>query len=79
VSYGALPHRKPVPLGSDSPSPRGERGPGGEDTHHPTRARGVTAVKVQRARELRREMTPEEDILWQSLRGFRALGYTSRR
>jgi very-short-patch-repair endonuclease len=39
----------------------------------------VTAVKVQRARELRREMTPEEDILWQSLRGFRALGYTSRR
>jgi very-short-patch-repair endonuclease len=29
----------------------------------------VTSEKVQRARELRREMTPAEKILWNELRG----------
>lgn len=39
----------------------------------------MTAVKVQRARELRRDMTPEEALLWQALRRFRPRGYTFRR
>jgi very-short-patch-repair endonuclease len=36
---------------------------------HPIRGQAVRQVKVQRAKELRRAMTPEERILWQHVRG----------
>jgi very-short-patch-repair endonuclease len=39
----------------------------------------VQAVKVERARELRREMTDEEDSLWQRLRMNRLNGLHFRR
>jgi very-short-patch-repair endonuclease len=39
----------------------------------------VDAVKVQRAKELRRKMTPEERILWERLRGNRLEGLHFRR
>jgi len=38
----------------------------------------VTAQKLQRAKELRREMTPAEKILWEELRGSK-LGVRFRR
>lgn len=49
------------------------------DTYHPTRPRGVTAAKVDRAQELLRTMTPEERLLWAELRKLRAHGYPFRR
>ena len=39
----------------------------------------VQSNKVQRAKELRREMTDEEKILWQHLRGNRLEGFHFRR
>jgi very-short-patch-repair endonuclease len=39
----------------------------------------VQEAKVARAKELRREMTPEEKILWQHLRANRLLGLRFRR
>src|SRR5207302_1452527 len=39
----------------------------------------VSAVKVERSRELRREMTDAERILWQRLRGGRLNGLKFRR
>jgi very-short-patch-repair endonuclease len=39
----------------------------------------VTSVKVQRAKELRRQMTQEEKILWQQLRANRLNGLHFRR
>jgi len=39
----------------------------------------VEAVKVERARQLRKEMTPEEKLLWQHLRGGRLQGLHFRR
>jgi very-short-patch-repair endonuclease len=39
----------------------------------------VQEAKVVRAKELRREMTPEEKILWQYLRANRLLGLRFRR
>ena len=39
----------------------------------------VAPVKVQRARDLRRHMTPEEDRLWQALRANRLGGFHFRR
>ena len=38
----------------------------------------VTSVKVQRAKELRRNMTPEERLLWENLRRNK-LGFHFRR
>lgn len=49
------------------------------NTYQPTQHTGVTAEKVQRARELRRTMTPEERLLWQELRALRPEGYVFRR
>jgi very-short-patch-repair endonuclease len=46
---------------------------------HPTRQRGVDPTKVQRAREMRRDMTDEERILWGELRLMRHNGYAFRR
>lgn len=39
----------------------------------------IQPAKAQRARELRRRMTPEEKILWQALRGNRLAGFHFRR
>ena len=39
----------------------------------------VTRIKIQRAKELRREMTQEEKILWQHLRANRLNGLHFRR
>ena len=39
----------------------------------------VTSAKVRRAKELRRQMTPEETILWQHLRANRLNGFHFRR
>ncbi|WP_341530818.1 endonuclease domain-containing protein [Nostoc sp. UHCC 0302] len=39
----------------------------------------VNSVKVQRAKELRQQMTPEEKILWQHLRANRLHGLHFRR
>jgi very-short-patch-repair endonuclease len=50
-----------------------------DETYHPTRPRGVSRVKVERARELRREMTPEERTLWRELRLLRDQGCVFRR
>jgi very-short-patch-repair endonuclease len=47
--------------------------------YYPTRDTGATPVKIERARELRRTMTPEERLLWRALRPLRAQGYPFRR
>jgi very-short-patch-repair endonuclease len=39
----------------------------------------ITSIKLQRAKELRRNMTPEEKIIWQHLRANRLQGYHFRR
>jgi very-short-patch-repair endonuclease len=39
----------------------------------------VDVAKVQRAKELRRDMTPAERLLWQHLRGNRLGGFHFRR
>ena len=39
----------------------------------------VTSTKVRRAKELRRQMTPEEKILWQHLRTNQLNGFHFRR
>ena len=48
-----------------------------ESSFRPTR--GNAPEKIERAHELRRAQTPEEVILWQALRSFRARGFTFRR
>jgi very-short-patch-repair endonuclease len=39
----------------------------------------ITSTKLQRAKELRRQMTPEEQTLWQHLRANRLHGFHFRR
>ena len=39
----------------------------------------IDPKKLQRARELRREMTPAEQVLWQALRGNKLDGFHFRR
>lgn len=50
-----------------------------DEAYHPTRPQGVTRVKVERARALRRDMTPEEQTLWRELRLLRRRGHVFRR
>lgn len=47
--------------------------------YHPTRRTDADPVKITRAKELRRDMTPEERVLWQELRLLRQRGYAFRR
>jgi very-short-patch-repair endonuclease len=49
------------------------------DIHNIVIGQKVTSVKVQRAKELRRQMTQEEKILWQHLRANRLNGLHFRR
>ena len=63
---------------SDYPSPR-RRGARGEvPTQRIVVGQKVAPVKLQRAKELRRDMTPAERALWQHLRG-NLLGFHFRR
>ena len=48
-------------------------------THNIVVGQRVDDVKAQRARELRREMTPEEALLWQRLRRNQLGGWHFRR
>ncbi|MBD2018344.1 DUF559 domain-containing protein [Microcoleus sp. FACHB-53] len=48
-------------------------------THNIVIGQKVTPVKVQRAKELRRQMTQEEKILWQHLRANQLNGLHFRR
>jgi very-short-patch-repair endonuclease len=49
------------------------------ETHYIVIGQKVTRIKIQRAKELRREMTQEEKILWQHLRANRLNGLHLRR
>ncbi|MBH8571925.1 DUF559 domain-containing protein [Nostocaceae cyanobacterium CENA369] len=59
---------------SQQPSPREEKG-----NRNIVIGQKVNPVKLQRAKELRRQMTPEEKILWQHLRANRLHGLHFRR
>ncbi|MGD1698781.1 endonuclease domain-containing protein [Dapis sp. BLCC M229] len=48
-------------------------------THNIVIGQKVSPSKVERAREFRRQMTPEEKILWQRLRANRLNGWHFRR
>lgn len=48
-------------------------------THNIVIGQKVTSTKVRRAKELRRQMTPEEKILWQHLRTNQLNGFHFRR
>ncbi|RCJ28503.1 restriction endonuclease [Nostoc minutum NIES-26] len=56
------------------PSPREEKG-----NRNIVIGQKLNPIKVQRAKELRRQMTPEEKILWQHLRANRLNGLHFRR
>ena len=57
-----------------NPTPRKKDG-----TNNIVIGQKVNSDKVQRAKELRRQMTPEENILWQYLRANRLHGLHFRR
>ncbi|MGB3641223.1 MAG: endonuclease domain-containing protein [Rivularia sp. (in: cyanobacteria)] len=50
-----------------------------EGTRNIIIGQNITSIKLQRAKELRRNMTPEEKIIWQHLRANRLQGYHFRR
>jgi very-short-patch-repair endonuclease len=49
------------------------------DDYHPVRGQRVAREKLQRSRELRKEMTNAERMLWSQLRGGQVLGLRFRR
>jgi very-short-patch-repair endonuclease len=49
------------------------------ETHNIVIGQKVTRIKIQRAKELRRQMTQEEKILWQHLRANQLNGLHFRR
>ena len=63
---------------SASPSPGG-RGGRGVRSFHPIRGQRISLDKLDRSRQLRRDMTPAEHVLWQELRTFRPRGFVFRR
>ena len=50
-----------------------------EGTHNIVIGQKITSIKLQRAKEFRRNMTPEEKIIWQHLRANHLQGYHFRR
>ena len=50
-----------------------------EGTHNIVIGQKITSIKLQRAKQLRRNMTPEEKIIWQHLRANRLRGFHFRR
>ncbi len=63
----------------DNPTPQKPSPLKKGETHNIVIGQKVTSVKIQRAKELRREMTQEEKILWQYLRANRLNGLHFRR
>lgn len=63
----------------DNPTPQPHSQPKKKDIHNIVIGQKVTPVKVQRAKELRCQMTQEEKILWQHLRANRLKGLHFRR
>lgn len=55
----------------DNPTPQQHSSLKKGETHNIVIGQKVTPIKVQRAKELRHQMTQEEKILWQHLRGNR--------
>lgn len=63
----------------DNPTPQQHSSLKKGETHNIVIGQQVTPVKVQRAKELRRQMTQEEKLLWQHLRANRLNGLHFRR
>lgn len=63
----------------DNSTPHQPSSPKKEGTRNIVIGYKVDLVKVQRAKELRQQMTPEEKILWQHLRANRLNGLHFRR
>jgi very-short-patch-repair endonuclease len=63
----------------DNPTPQQHSPLKKGETHNIVIGQKVTSVKVQRAKELRRQMTQEEKILWQHLRANKLNGLHFRR
>ena len=63
----------------DNPTPQQHSPLKKEETHNIVIGQKVTPVKIQRAKELRRQMTQEEKILWQHLRANQLNGLHFRR
>ncbi len=63
-----------------TPQPPSLRGKGeNQENQNIVIGQKVTSTKIQRAKELRRQMTKEETILWQHLRANRLKGLHFRR
>jgi very-short-patch-repair endonuclease len=63
----------------DNPTPQQHSPLKKGETHNIVIGQKVTSIKIQRAKELRRQMTQEEKILWQHLRANRLNGLHFRR
>ncbi|WP_414566109.1 MULTISPECIES: endonuclease domain-containing protein [unclassified Anabaena] len=63
----------------NNPTPSHPSPPTQDNTHNIVIGQKIHPDKMQRAKELRRQMTPAEKILWQYLRGNRLNGLHFRR
>jgi len=63
----------------NNPTPQHPSSPRKEGTRNIVIGQNVTSAKVERAKELRKQMTAEEKILWQYLRANRLNGFHFRR
>jgi very-short-patch-repair endonuclease len=63
----------------DNQTPQPHDQPKKRDIHNIVIGQKVTPIKIQCAKELRREMTQDEKILWQHLRANRLNGFHFRR
>ncbi|MBD1877966.1 endonuclease domain-containing protein [Coleofasciculus sp. FACHB-T130] len=63
----------------NNPTPHQPSSPRKEGTRNIVIGQNVTSAKVERAKELRKQMTDEEKILWQYLRANRLNGFHFRR
>jgi very-short-patch-repair endonuclease len=63
----------------DNPTPQQHSPLKKRETHNIVIGQKVTPIKIQRAKELRRQMTQEEKILWQHLRANQLNGLHFRR
>jgi very-short-patch-repair endonuclease len=64
-------------MDNQPPQPHGQ--PKKRDIHNIVIGQKVTSIKIQRAKELRSQMTQEEKILWQHLRANKLNGLHFRR
>ncbi|WP_414589666.1 endonuclease domain-containing protein [Scytonema sp. PCC 10023] len=63
----------------NNPTQKQPSPPKKEGTRNIVIGQNITSAKLQRAKELRHQMTPEEKILWQHLRANRLNGFHFRR